>query len=286
VPASEPLSSVLSGAPSGGPKLPPPPQFVLELEQCFQRVKAGELQAATMLEFRARRHHDKSVRSVFDPLPHLDEPLELTVFIWMNAHPSENIAPRDLALALIYISQFRHLIFFSAPAIPRLEVLAAHDDEALRQFCTILNSCPDLNVDAVYRAVGRQKKIYSVYEATPLAELIEEFNALKPMGNLEVFPLDDVGPVTQKHGAVGFVRQDRRRQVRVESYIDVPAFRKLQARLHFEDREEILLILSQSSAYSSFLSAFVSIYVAGYEMPTAELANRLGAVLVRGQRTQ
>jgi len=281
-----PVRSVLSDSSSDSPAAPKSPPLVVSLEQCFERVKAGKVDVPTTIEFQARRDHDKSIKSLFDALPRIGKELELAVYIWTKAHPSEAVSTRDVAAALIYISRFRNRMFFSLSAIPRLEVLAESDSEALQQFCAVMNSCPDLDMDAVYRSVGRQNKVYSVREAAPLAQLIDEFNSFKPMGSFEAFLLDIARPATQKVEVVGLIRQERRRQLRAEGCIDAPTFRKLQARLHFEDRAEVLDILSQSSAYSSFLSSFVSTYVASYEMSASELASNLGAMFVRGRRAK
>jgi hypothetical protein len=281
VSAPLPMRLIWSESPSDG-TAPPPPRFVVELERCFQKVQAG-LPVETLTEFRARRHHDKGVKIVFDALPRFDEPLELALFVWMKANPSEVVAPHNLSAGLTYISRFRDKMFFSAPAIPRLEVLAAIDQGALHQFCSIMNACPDLDVDAIYRAVGRQKKVYSTYENTPLAQLLDEFNARRAMGDFEAFLLEAAGTETQKVGRVGFIKHERSSNLRADGCLDDPTFRKLQARLHFEDRPEILYILSQSSAYTSSLARFVPTYIAGYEMQTADLASRLGTILVCGK---
>jgi hypothetical protein len=281
-----PVRSVFSDASSGSPAVPATPKLVVSLEQCFDRVKAGKVDIPTTLEFQARRDHDKSIKSLFDALPRVEKELELAVYIWTKAHSSEAVSTREFAAALIYISRFRNRMFFSLLAIPRLEVLADSGCEALQQFCSIMNACPDLDIDAVYRSIGRQNKVYPVREAVPLEQLIDEFNSLKLMGSFEAFLLDIVRPGTQRVETVGLIRQERKRQLRAEGCIDALTFRKLQARLHFEDRVEVLGILSQSSAYSSFLSSFVSTYVAGYEMSTAELASSLGAMFVRGRRAK
>lgn len=280
--APEPVRHVRSEAVTDGAAAPMPPRLVLELEQCFQQVRAG-LPAATILEFRARRHHDKAVKAVFDALSRCDETQELAAFVWMKANPSEVISPNDLSTALIYVSRFRDQIFFSPPAMPLLEVLAASDEAALHQFCSIMNTCPDLDIDAVYRAVGRQKKVYHAHEAMPCAQLLNEFNTRRAMGNFRAFLIEHSVAAKQKLGGVGFIRQERGRHLRAESCLDEPTFRKLQARLHFEDRPEIMHILAQSSVYASFLPKFVSAYVTGYEMPAADLATKLGTILLRGK---
>jgi hypothetical protein len=262
------------------PTPPPTPSLVLELERCFEQVKAAGVPAAIRVEFHARRNHDKDVRTIFEALPRVDERLEFATFIWMKHNSFTAVATSQIAAAIIYIDRFREKIFFSERAIPRLELLSASDDRALIQFCTVMNSCPDLDSDMVYRAVGRQYKIYLSYETTPLAQLLQEFNERCLMGNFEVFFLDEGRAGGLKGGGVGFLRRQKARELRAEGRLDLMAFRRLQARLHFEDRPEILHILAQSSAYAPILAGFARAYIDGYEDEDTEFARRLSVMVV------
>lgn len=263
------------------PAPPPTPHLVSELERCFDQVHAAEVPAATLLEFQARRFLDKSVRTLFETLPRLDEKSELVAFIWMKANSFAAISPSQLSAALVYVSHFRKKIFFSEPHIPILQALAANDERALDRFCQIMNACPDLDADSVYRSVGRQMKLYLNHESISLSQLFREFNERGVMGSFEVFSLEEGRVRGPKGGGVGFLRRERARQLRAEGRLDSMTFRKLQARLHFEDRPEILHILAQSSAYAPFVAIFASAYIDGYESETMELAHRLTAILVR-----
>jgi hypothetical protein len=278
-----PARVVQTQATIDNPSLPTLPKFVAELEKCLRQVEAGGVHAATVREFRSRRHHDKAAKDIFDGMPGVDEKHELAAFVWMKANPEGAVVPDDFAIALKYLSRFKDKIFFSAPAIPWLEVLAAGDEAALDEFCAIINSCPDLDIYSVYQAVGRKRKIYVTYEATPIEQLLEEFNVQCVMGSFEAFFLEGTGPAKNNKGGVGFIRPERHRQLRAEGWIDVTMFRRLQARLHFESRPEILEVFARPSSYASIFAGFVSAYVDGYEMETHDLMIRLGAVLVRGR---
>ncbi len=278
-----PVRRVHPETPTDASPHPAPPRFVVELENCIRQVEAGGVDTATVREFQSRRRHDKAVREIFGAIPGFDEKLELAAFVWMKANPSDSILPADIAIALTYLSRYKDKIFFSASAIPCLEILAAGDEAALSEFCAIINSCPDLDLYSVYRDVGRQRKIYVAYEATPIERLLEEFNTQGIMGSFEAFLLDDTDQSKSSKGGVGLIRRERQRQVRAEGRIELAMFRKLQTRLHFEGRPEILELLGRSSTYASSLAGFVSTYIDGYEMETHDLVTRIGAMLVHAR---